>query len=158
VLSNIDREEIMSGTPIVKLTHQTGYQFLIDFGLDTPDLIVDEPPPLGGGAGPTPSRLLLAGIANCLVFSLLTALTKHQQDAPGLTAIATARTERNDAGRIRIVEVTITIRLGKADVEIANLETILGSFEQFSTISQSVQQGIQLHVCVEDVTGKKLKD
>ena len=52
----------MTNNPTVTLTQQNGYQFLIDFGLGTPDLLADEPAPLGSGAGPTPSRLLLAGI------------------------------------------------------------------------------------------------
>ena len=52
----------MANNPTVTLTQQNGYQFLIDFGLGTPDLLSDEPAPLGSGAGPTPSRLLLAGI------------------------------------------------------------------------------------------------
>jgi uncharacterized OsmC-like protein len=147
----------MTSNPTVTLTQQSGYQFLIDFGLGTPDLLVDEPAPLGSGAGPTPSRLLVAGIANCLSFSLLTALMKFKQDTGGLVVTATAHTERNAEGRIRITEVSIAIRFGKTVTEIEHLERILGSFEAFSTVSQSVQQGIALKISVEDSKGLCLK-
>ena len=147
----------MTNNPTVTLTQQNGYQFLIDFGLGTPDLLADEPPPLGSGAGPTPSRLLLAGVANCLVFSLLTARTTCKQDPGGLAATATARTERNAQGRIRIAEITIAIRFGKPAAEMGNLDRVLESFEMFSTTSQSVLAGIALKVSVDDNQGVRLK-
>lgn len=147
----------MSSNPTVTLTQQNGYQFLIDFGVHTPDLLVDEPPPVGGGTGPTPSRLLLAGVANCLLLSFLSALTKYKQDPGGLAATATAHPERNEAGRIRITEITIEIRVGKSGSELENIALILQSFENFSTVSQSVQQGIALKVSVEDRHGTRLK-
>ena len=76
----------MAANPTVTLTQVDGYQFLVDFGLGTPELLVDEPPPHGAGGGPTPGRLLLAGMANWLVFSLLTALAKYNRlAAPGGT-------------------------------------------------------------------------
>jgi hypothetical protein len=44
--------------------------------------LTDEPPPLGQGAGPNPSRLLAASVANCLSASLLFALRKFNPDCP----------------------------------------------------------------------------
>ena len=147
----------MAANPTVTLTQVDGYQFLVDFGLGTPELLVDEPPPHGAGGGPTPGRLLLAGMANCLVFSLLTALAKYNQQPKGLSATATLHTERNAEGRIRITEVTVTLRLGQAGGEVQQLDEILRNFETFSTVSQSVQQGIALKVCVDDSLGVRLK-
>lgn len=147
----------MNAHPTVTLTQVDGYQFLVDFGVGTPDLLVDEPPPHGAGSGPTPGRLLLAGMTNCLVFSFLTALAKYNQKPTGLSATATLHTERNAEGRIRITEVAITLRLGQAGAEVQQLEEVLNSFETFSTVSQSVQQGIALKVCVDDSLGVRLK-
>jgi uncharacterized OsmC-like protein len=61
---------------------QEDYAFLIRFDQDIPPLLADEPPPLGQGAGPNPSRLLAASVANCLSASLLFALRKFKND-PG---------------------------------------------------------------------------
>jgi uncharacterized OsmC-like protein len=48
----------------------SGFKFEIDFG-DAGQVFSDEPPPLGEGDGPNPSRLLAAAVANCLAASLL---------------------------------------------------------------------------------------
>ena len=44
---------------------ESDYVFRIRFD-DTaiPDLLTDEPEPLGGGSGPNPSRMLVAAVAN----------------------------------------------------------------------------------------------
>ena len=54
----------MSQAATVTLTRLSGFQFQIDFGLDTPSLFSDEPPPLGQASGPAPNHLLLAAVAN----------------------------------------------------------------------------------------------
>ena len=52
----------------------------------------------------------------------------------------------------------IEIRVGKiGGAELENIALILQSFENFSTVSQSVQQGIALKVSVEDSHGMRLK-
>lgn len=76
----------------------------------------------------------------------------------GLVATATARTERNARGRIRIAEITIAIRFGRPAAEMEDLDRVLESFEAFSTISQSVRQGAPLKDSVDDDRGVRLKD
>ena len=49
------------------------YLFKIDFG-EFGDVLTDEPPPLGGGEGPNPARLVAAAVGNCLCASLLFSL------------------------------------------------------------------------------------
>jgi hypothetical protein len=60
---------------------------------------------------------LIAGL-----ISFLSALTKYKQDPGGLAATATAHPERNEAGRIRITEITIEIRVGKSGSELENTD------------------------------------
>jgi hypothetical protein len=55
----------------VTITRQDKYRFLVDFGPAIAPTLADEPPPLGDGAGPSPTQLLAAAIANCLSSSLL---------------------------------------------------------------------------------------
>jgi len=49
------------------------------------------------------------------------------------------------------------LRAGKPVGDAANLERLLGSFEDFCTVSQSVGQGIPIHVTVQDADGTLLK-
>lgn len=147
----------MSSTVSVTVTQQLDYQFLVDFGASIPALQTDEPEPLGSGTGPSPSELLLAGVANCLTASLLFALRKFKQDAGGVRATATARIDRNQENRLRVQEISVAISLGKLGSEIEHLERILSQFEAFCTVSQSVQQGIPLVITVEDGAGVRVK-
>jgi uncharacterized OsmC-like protein len=74
-------------------------------GTAIPDLMTDEPEPLGGGTGPNPSRLLVAAVANCMGASLLFALRKYKNEAGALVVKATAQMGRNEAGRMRVATV-----------------------------------------------------
>ena len=59
------------------MEQQHDYRFLVDFGQEgMAPLVVDEPPPLGLGEGPNPSRLLATSVGNCLSASLLFCLRK----------------------------------------------------------------------------------
>ena len=51
------------------------YLFQLDFG-EFGNILADEPEPLGGGEGPSPSAMLAASVANCLSASLIFALSK----------------------------------------------------------------------------------
>jgi uncharacterized OsmC-like protein len=147
----------MSSTATVTLTRQSGFQFLIDFGLDTPALFSDEPPPLGQAAGPAPNHILLAAVANCLSASLVFALNKFKQDPGRLKATATATVGRNEANRLRIQAIDVHLELEKPGAELEHLDRVLAQFEEFCTVSMSVRQGIAIGVRVSDADGVVLK-
>ena len=138
----------MSHTVSITVTQKNNYQFLVDFGAALQQLLADEPAPLGAGAGPSPSHMLLAAVANCLSSSLYFALQKFKQDAGGITTTATARIDRNEQNRLRVLDIAVTIRLGKGGAEISHLDRILEQFEPFCTVSQSVRHGIPISVVV----------
>lgn len=142
----------------ISVSQQRDYQFLVDFGNTMPNLLGDEPPPLGAGIGPTPTDLLLAGVVNCLTSSLLFAMRKFRQEASGIKATASAQVERNEDNRLRITGISVAIQLGSPGADIENLERILSQFEAFCTVSQSVQQGIPLSVTVDDADGVRVKN
>jgi len=148
----------MSHEVSITVTQQGHYQFLVDFGTAIPGLLADEPAPLGAGEGPSPSQLLLAAVANCLSSSLYFALQKFKQDAGGMTTTATARIDRNEENRLRVLDITVTIRLGKGRAEISHLDRILAQFEPFCTVSQSVRHGIPISVAVEDGQGVRMNE
>lgn len=147
----------MSHTVSITITQQKNYQFLVDFGADLPQVLADEPAPLGADAGPSPSQMLLAAVANCLSSSLYFALQKYKQDAGGITATASARIDRNAQNRLRVLDIAVTIRLGKGGIEIEHLDRVLAQFEPFCTVSQSVRQGIPITVSIEDGQGVRIK-
>ncbi|WP_101049262.1 OsmC family protein [Macromonas nakdongensis] len=147
----------MTQTATVTLTRLSGYQFQIDFGLDTPALFSDEPPPLGAGSGPAPNHLLLAAVANCLSASLVFALGKFKQDPGPIKATATATTGRNASNRLRIEAIDVHLELQKPGAEFEHLDRVLAQLEEFCTVSMSVKQGIAIGVRVSDADGTVLK-
>jgi uncharacterized OsmC-like protein len=53
-------------TITVELLQRSNYKFDIKFSEGMPQLMSDEPSPLGEGRGPSPVQLLAASVGNCL--------------------------------------------------------------------------------------------
>jgi organic hydroperoxide reductase OsmC/OhrA len=102
-------------------------------------------------------QLLAAAVGNCMSDSLLFALRKFRQDAEPLACAASATVGRNAENRLRVLAIDCTLTLGREGSGIEHLERILGQFEGFCTVTQSVAQGIPVHLTVKDSTGAVLK-
>lgn len=148
----------MSASERITLTlrQEQDYRCQVHFGDGLPDLQTDEPAPLGTGAGPSPVQLLLSAVANCLTASLLFALRKFKQDAGRLTCEASATVGRNPENRLRVLAIDVTLSLGRDAQGLEHLERILGQFEAFCTVTQSIAQGIPVHLTVKDASGAVL--
>ena len=126
-------------------------------GKPSRNLAVDEAPPYGGGEGPYPEQILVAGVTNCLCASLVFALGKFKQDATGLAARSSFRVERNADGRLRISGIEVGIALSAPAETMPRLDKVLEQFERFCTVSESVKAGIPVTVAVRDSAGTLLK-
>ena len=147
----------MSETVSITVTQKQDYQFLVDFGKAMPTLVADEPSPMGKGEGPAPTQMLLAAVANCLSASLIFSLTKFKQDAGGITTIATCVVDRNKKNRFRIQKIDVAIRLGKQREILTHLDHAIGQFEDFCTVTQSVQTGIPVKITITDSNGERIE-
>lgn len=131
------------------------YEFRVKFDKEQiVPLTVDEPPPLGGDAGPSPSRLLAAAIGSCLSASLLFCARKRRVEVKSIHSEVKVRTMRNENRRLRIgkVEVSIAPELDEADRGKAS--RCLRLFEDFCTVSQSIRDGIEIDVNVEGLDAR----
>ena len=134
-----------------------GYEFKVRFDWDNvPDLVVDEPPPLGGRQGPNPSRLLAVAAANCLSASLLYCVTKNEPPAGALKTAVTCRMVRNDKQRLRIGGLAVRIEVDEALAEAARFKRCLDLFEDFCVVTASIRDGIPVAVEVCDPAGNVL--
>ena len=143
----------------IELVQEADYRFEAHF--DNPalqPLLTDEPPPLGHDAGPNPSRLLAVAAANCLAASLLFALRKFRNNAEPLRAVARVSMARNAQNRLRIARIAVDLHLGAAAASLRSLDRVLGQFEDFCVVTQSIRAGIAVDVRVLDRDGTVLKE
>ncbi|MBV8471243.1 MAG: OsmC family protein [Burkholderiaceae bacterium] len=141
----------------VELKEIRSYQFEARFGDGVPDLVCDEPPPLGAGAGPSPVQLLAAAVGNCLSDSLTFAFKKYKQEAGPLSVRVVASVGRNETGRLRVLQIEVWLKLGVLAGALMHVDRVLAQFEAFCTVTQSVGQGIPIALHVQDVAGQILK-
>ena len=132
----------------IHLVQQHDYRVAITWDDAAAPIIADEPPPMGGGAGPSPSRLLLAAVGNCMTDSLVFALRKFKLEAEPVSARARAEVGRNAEGRQRVLSIAVELSITTVPDDAAKLARALGQFEQFCTVGQSVAQGIPTRVSV----------
>lgn len=132
----------------VHVTRRSDFEFDVRFEAvpTTPTLTLDEPAPLGRGAGPNAADLLAAAVGNCLSASLLMCLQKSRADVRSLSAVVTARIERNEKGRLRIAGIDAEIAPQLGPGEAGKLERCRGIFEEFCTVTASIRQGIPVEV------------
>ncbi len=141
----------------VRLSQQQDYRFHAQFGEGIALLQTDEPPPLGQGQGPSPVQMLAAAVGNCLSASLLFALRKYKQDPGSIACDVRAEVGRNAENRLRVLSMQATITIGVPGDTLQHLDRVLGSFEAFCTVTESVRQGIPVAVGVFDAHGAQLK-
>lgn len=148
----------MNTTVGVELEQRSGYEFVVRF--DQPrdfELLLDEPPPLGGGRGPNAARLVAAAVANCLSASLAFCLRgKFRQDAGPIRAMASARVGKNERGRLRISGIDVVLSIAEKKGALPYQERCLGQFEDFCIVTESVRRGIPVSVRVVDAEGAVL--
>lgn len=141
----------------VHLKQKQNYQFDIYFGGQVPVLMGDEPTPLGAGQGPSPVQLLAAAVGNCLSDSLLFALRKFKQSPEPMVCDVQAEIGRNAEGRQRVLAIKAVLKLGVPAASLQHLDRVLGQFQDYCTVTQSVGQGIAISIEVVDALGVRLK-
>ena len=141
----------------VRLSQLQDYRFHAQFGEGIALLQTDEPPPLGQGQGPSPVQMLAAAVGNCLSASLLFALRKYKQDPGSIACDVRAEVGRNAENRLRVLAIRARLTLGVPGGTLEHLDRVLGQFEQFCTVTQSVAAGIPVTVQVFDSDGAQLK-
>jgi organic hydroperoxide reductase OsmC/OhrA len=142
----------------VELEQLSGYEFKVKFdNTKFAELLLDEPPPLGGDNGPNASRLIGAAVANCLSASLVFCLAgKFKQPLGPLKTKAHGTLIRNDKGRLRIGRLDVTITMAEAAADVQHMQRCLAQFEDFCVVTESVRHGIAVGVRVVDASGAEV--
>lgn len=115
-----------------------------------PEIILDEPPEMGGtDTGPCPVHLLAASVASCLLASYLYCAKKARVKLKGARATARAESEW-EKGRMRVKHITVRLELTPAGGSSRKrAELCANVFRQFCIVTESVTQGIPISVEVK---------
>jgi organic hydroperoxide reductase OsmC/OhrA len=141
----------------IHLQQHEGFQINVAFDWKrVPDLLMDEPPPLGEQKGPNASRMLAAAAANCLSASLLYCVFKEEPPENCLKAEATCVMIRNERKRQRIGRLEIRLIVADVVKESPRFARCKDLFEDFCVVSASIRQGIPMRVEVRDEQGEIL--
>jgi uncharacterized OsmC-like protein len=142
---------------LVRLNQTHGYQFEIIFGDQVPNILGDEPAPLGTGLGPSPVQMLAAAVGNCLSASILFTLKKFKQSPEPISCDVSAEMGRNSEGRLRVVKMNAKLIFGVPASSLVHLDRVLEQFEAYCTVTKSVGLGIPIFIEVVDALGVQLK-
>lgn len=141
----------------IRMEHLQDYEFKVKFDWEqAAEVLMDEPPPLGGKAGPNAARMLAAAAANCLSASLLYCVSKEDVPAGSVQTEATVRLVRNEQKRLRIGGMEVRLQVGGELTESARMKRCLDLFEDFCVVSASLRAGIPIAVEVVDPAGAVL--
>jgi uncharacterized OsmC-like protein len=140
----------------IRLEQRKDFEYNVKFDWpEVPDLLTDEPEPLGGQKGPNASRMVAVAVANCLCASLWFCLKRSKNEPGGVKAEVTGNVARNEQKRLRISDFAVRIELSGVE-DPSKLERCLGLFEDYCVVTASIRQGIPVSVEVYDDTGTKL--
>ena len=132
-----------------KLRLIEGYKFDVNFDVDyLPNMVADEPKPIGEGSGPNAPRLLATAVGQCMSSSLIYCLTKARIPVNNLETTVKTNLFKNENGRTRIKSIDIQISLEVNEEDKTRLNRCLTIFEDYCTVTQSIRNGIQVNVKV----------
>jgi uncharacterized OsmC-like protein len=142
---------------VVTLERLERYQFKTEFtGAQLPTLVVDEPPPLGTGSGPNPSRLLATAVGSCLSASLLFCLEKSRVAVRSVHTKVVGTLKRNERNRLRIGALDVAIVVETDNEDSKRLGRCIELFEDYCVVTASVRKGVDVTVTVSDGAGNQL--
>jgi len=139
----------LSETHVTKLKFLQGYKFNVKFDVeDIPELLVDEPKPVGEDAGPSAPRLLATAVGFCLSTSLLYCLSKARVRTENVETTVALTTRQNEQGLTRVKEINVKLDLQVHQKDKARLPRCLDIFQKYCTVTESVRKGIPVSVKV----------
>ncbi|MDD1746263.1 MAG: OsmC family protein [Methanomassiliicoccales archaeon] len=136
----------------VRIEPIEGYEYRVSFSKESiPDLVMDEPSPLGRGEHPNAGLLLAAAVGNCLCASLTYCLSRARAEVKGVSAEVYTTLDRNERGRLRVKSIRVQLHPEMDDPK--KLERCREIFEDFCIVTQSVREGVPVQVEVETPAG-----
>lgn len=130
-------------TVTVNLKLRNNDSFDIDFGESVP--------------GSSAIQQLCAAVGVDLADSMLSTLRKVEQSSGQLACMVVAEIGKNAERQTRVLNMAVSLHLSVLASQLEYLDRVVDEFQAFSTVAQSVRQGIPVDVTVYDANGVCLR-
>jgi organic hydroperoxide reductase OsmC/OhrA len=130
----------------VALEQVEKYRFTVAFAeAPFPGLTVDEPPPVGGDAGPNPVQSLAMAIGHCMSSTLVNTLERAHVPVRPISTTVRATVGVNERGRRRVRKLEVEIHTQPIDeADRARFDHCVEIFADFCTVSGAVREGVPI--------------
>ena len=140
--------EIKNESPerLAELDQVDRYRFSVTFpGAPYGSLVVDEPPPVGGDAGPSPAHSLATAVGHCMSSTFYNTLQRAHVRTTAIRTTVDVEMGLNPRGRRRVRRMTVEIHtqlLDESDRERFNRSVEI--FEEYCPVSGGVREGVTI--------------
>jgi|HubBroStandDraft_1064217.scaffolds.fasta_scaffold01452_12 uncharacterized OsmC-like protein len=130
----------------VDLTQVEKYRFTIEFAdAPFPGTTLDEPPPVGGDAGPNPVQSLAQAVGHCMSSTLVNTLGRARIAVTPLKTTVTATVGTNERGRRRVRELHVEIHTQPVnEADRPQFDRCVEIFADYCTVSGAVREGVAI--------------
>ena len=129
------------------ITHLDELTFDVEMG--SHHIMLDTKPPGGNDRGPSPMDLLLASLAGCTAFDVVSILKKSRQPLEGLSVRAEGEREEEHPRRYTRITLTYTVT---GDVDERALQRAIDlSEEKYCSVSGTLKPGVEIVTQIERV-------
>lgn len=107
--------------------------------------LIDEPPPNGGGAGPSPTQSLATAVGHCMSATLYDCFRRARVPVRGIVTTVRTFTGVNERGRRRVQRIEVRFACDPVRAEDRpNVDRCLEVFADYCPVSGAVRDGIAI--------------
>jgi uncharacterized OsmC-like protein len=136
--------------PGVELVEVENFKFEARFeGSDSGPILVDEPLPVGTGAGPSPPQVLALAVGQCMSSTLVSCFERAHVQVRKVTTRVRPVMGRNPKGRLRVTSLQVEIEaIPVTEEDRPQMERCIAIFEDLCPVSGAVREGARIDVTV----------
>lgn len=131
---------------VAELREQEEFRFETRFeGTSFGPIIVDEPVPTGGGAGPSPTQTLATAVGHCMASTLYDCVRRAHVPVRHIVTTVRTYTGRNERGRLRVQRIEVEFTCDPVRPEDRpRVDRCLEVFADYCPVSGAVRDGITI--------------
>lgn len=142
----IDGGTMADPSAVAELRQQEEFRFEVRFeNTSFAPLVVDEPPPNGGGAGPSPTQTLATAVGHCMSSTLYDCFRRAQVPVRHIVTKVRTFNGRNERGRMRVQRIEVELECEPLRAEDRpRVDRCLEVFADYCPVSGAVRDGIAI--------------